>query len=244
MSKVTREGARGSGIVKHWTTMLLSPVVSVALLGGIFWETSRHIKPDDVEPFHARARETIASYPIRVGDWVGVDAPQPDAAVKLLRPNQILSRSYRSTSEADHFASVNLLLVQCKDSRDMLGHYPPVCYPAHGYTEKRREPFDWQVGTLQIGGMEYEFEQRSAQQTYRMVIYNFLIVPGRGVVRDNDAVMRAAEDYQERYYGAAQFQMVMPAELDPRQRKAIFVQMIGARPDIIQTLSSGGIHER
>lgn len=231
-------------VVRHWIIMLIAPLFSAGLLLGMWRETARHITPGDVEPFHARAKAAIDSYPVRVGEWVGTDAPQPTEAIKLLRPNCILSRKYQSTSERNHYPVLNLLFVQCKDSRDMQGHYPPNCYPANGYEKLSQQPRDWQVGDLSIGGMEYEFELRNAQQSYRMVVYNFLIVPGRGIARDMGAVNAAAEDYQERYYGAAQFQMVISAEVPRAERDRIFAQLIGARPDIIRTLSSGGIHER
>ena len=58
-----------------------------------------------------------------------------------------------------------------------------------------------------------------------------------------DAVSSAAEDYQERYYGAAQVQMVFSATMSQEQRDQIFTEMVGARPDIIRTLMSGGIRE-
>jgi hypothetical protein len=96
---------------------------------------------------------------------------------------------------------------------------------------------------LTIHGKEYEFSDRVGDQTYQRVVYNFLIIPGRGIVRDMDAVSSAAEDYQERYYGAAQFQMVISAAVPRAERDRVFAQMVGARPDIIKTLMSGGIRE-
>mgnify|MGYP007071125856 CR=1 FL=1 len=31
---------------------------------------------------------------------------------------------------------VNVAVVQCRDARDMGGHYPPICYPGQGWTPK------------------------------------------------------------------------------------------------------------
>lgn len=230
-------------IVKHLAVMLLSPLLSVALLAGVMTQSSRHVKPGDVEPFHQRAKAAIESYPYIVGTWAGQDEVVPEAAVKLLRPNAILSRSYRDSSVRGNGGNVQLLIDQCKDSRDMLGHYPPVCYPANGSIMIAETPRDWHVGDLTIHGMEYEFSDRMKDQTYQRVVYNFLIIPGRGIARDMSAVSSAAEDYQERYYGAAQFQMVMSATVPRAERDRIFAMMVGARPDIIKTLMSGGIRE-
>jgi hypothetical protein len=223
--------------------MLISPLLSVALLAGVMTQASRHVKPQDVEPFHQRAKQAIMSYPYIVGTWAGQDEVVPDAAVKLLRPNAILSRSYRNSSLRGGAANLQLLIDQCKDSRDMLGHYPPVCYPANGSILISKTPRDWKVGDLTIPGMEYEFSDRVGDQTYQRIVYNFLIIPGRGIARSMDAVSSAAEDYQERYYGAAQFQMVISAAVPRAERDRVFAMMVGVRPDIIKTLMSGGIRE-
>jgi hypothetical protein len=174
-----------------------------------------------------------------VGYWTGSDLETPKAAIKLLRTATILNRLYvdnTPTLSSRFDRRANLLIVQCRDSRDMLGHYPPVCYVAHGMTIEHKAWKDWQVGDLTITGMEYHFVKSSGGQTYRQVVYNFLIVPGSGIVRDMEGVSAAAEDYQQRFYGAAQFQVVMDGELPPEQRDEIFKTLIGADLSIIKTV--------
>lgn len=219
--------------------VLTAPILSLGLLTGIVAEKQSYITPKDADPYHQRARQAIESFPYTVGYWTGSDENVPEAAIKLLRPNVILSRLYVDNTPAmsarmDRRA--NLLIVQCRDSRDMLGHFPPVCYPAHGMTLQRKVPRDWQVGSITIPGMEYEFAQTSRGQTYRQVVYNFLIVPGTGIVRDMDGVSAAAEDYQQRFFGAAQFQVVMDAELPAEQRDEVFATLIGADLSILKTV--------
>ena len=111
-----------------------------------------------------------------------------------------------------HERAATLLIVQCRDSRDMLGHYPPRCYRSHGMEQKYAEPRDWHVGDMTIPGVEYGFEQKLVGQTYRTTVYNFFVVPGgrsnNPLRRDMDAVRDAAEAYQQRYYGAAPFPVV------------------------------------
>jgi hypothetical protein len=232
---------------RHLGAISIAPLLSMGLLVGMVGQTSRHIKPRDVEPFHKRAYAEIASYPYYVGTWVGQEEEVTQAAVQLLRPNIILSRRYTNTSgqgAAPH-GSFQMLIVQCRDSRDMLGHYPPVCYPAHGQTLISETPRDWIVGDLTITGTEYAFSYRDAEQgIIKRVVYNFLIIPGRGIARNMNAVMSAAEDYQERYYGAAQFQLVFSGRLSQKDRDSILQQVVGARPDIIKALMAGGIHEK
>jgi hypothetical protein len=233
--------------LKHFATISIAPVLSLGLLLGMSAQASRHIKPADVEPFHQQAKTLIASYPYYVGTWVGQDEPVTKAAVQLLHPNEILSRRYTNTSPSGPLAHAGfqMLIVQTRDSRDMLGHYPPVCYPAHGQTLASQKPRDWQTDAGVIHGMEYHFSYHvpGAGEVTR-VVYNFLIIPGQRTARSMDTVLRAAEDYQERYYGAAQFQFVFPGAIPQTERDSIFIKMIDARPDLIKALESGGIHAK
>jgi hypothetical protein len=232
--------------------VIAPPLFSVGLLAGIVAQQRTHLKPQDVEPYHARAKAAIEAVPYVIGYWTGQDEEIPVAAQKLLRPNAILSRLYVDNSPADYrnahrFAS--LLIVQCRDSRDMVGHYPPICYRAHGMTldEANCGPRDWIVGGMKIPGYEYQFTGLVEGKAIRKTVYNFLIVPGRGIVRDMKGVEQAAEDYQERYYGAAQFQVVFHGPASTRgadaraQRDRIFTTLMEPNIKLIETLTSGGL---
>jgi hypothetical protein len=233
--------------------VLTPPVLSVSLLIGIFAEQRGHLKPQDVEPYHTRAKDAVDHVPYVVGTWTGQDQEITVAAQKLLRPNAILSRMYIDTAPSDYRTqqrAATLLIVQCRDSRDMVGHYPPICYRAHGMTldEKYCGPRDWTVNGTRIPGYEYQFTEVFAGQTSRTTVYNFLIVPGRGIVRDMKGVEQAAEDYQQRYYGAAQFQVVFRGQASAErsresrvERDAIFATLMGPNIKLIETLTSGGL---
>src|SRR2546423_2638408 len=226
--------------------VLAPPLMSAMLLGGIVLEQRQHLTPQDVEPYHARAKAAIDGVPHFIGTWTGSDEPVPLAAQKLLRPNAILSRTYsdNSRSNGEH---ASMLIVQCRDSRDMVGHYPPICYRAKGNVldEKYSGPRDWKVGSATIPGYEYQFTELRQGQISRTTVYNFLIVPKRGIVRDMKGVEAAAEDYQERYYGAAQFQVVFEgfasSDRAREERDEIFATLIGPCINVIETLTSGGL---
>lgn len=234
--------------------------MAASLLAGLAIEQQSHVKPTDVEPYHANARAAIKQIPYALaqGRWTGKDQPLPTAAQKLLRPNTFLSRIYEDNHKADfgpaatgpgRDRAATLLIVQCRDSRDMLGHYPPRCYRSHGMEQTSAEPRDWTVGDLVIPGVEYGFEQKLIGQTYRTTVYNFFVVPGgkthEPLRRDMDTVRDAAEDYQQRYYGAAQFQVVFQglssAGLPRAERDEIFRTLIEPTIPLIKTLSSGGL---
>ena len=229
---------------------IAAPVLSVGLLAGIFAEQQRHLKPQDVEPYHARAKAAVEQVPYFIGTWTGQDDEIPVAAQKLLRPNAILMRTFVDSSPGDYrsqYRSASLLIVQCRDSRDMVGHYPPICYRAHGLTmdEKSSGPRDWTVNGKNIPGYEYHFTEMFHGRTSRTVVYNFLIVPRKGIVRNMKGVEQAAEDYQQRYYGAAQFQVVFQsqssAERTRAERDQTFATIMGPNIQLIETLTSGAL---
>ncbi len=232
--------------------VLAAPLVSAALLGAIAIENSTHLTPTDVEPYHQRIHTLIGNVqpdgsfiggtiPYTIGNWVGRDEAVPEAAQKLLKPNAIFSRLYRDVS-TDGMARnrvASLLIVQCRDTRDMRGHYPPVCYPAHGQVEVSRKEKTWDLpGNLRVPGTQYEFAQNNGGDTTQRIVYNFMILPGHEgeIVPDIKGVNRVSEDYQQRYYGAAQFQLVMPATLSEPERDQIFRELVGANASVIKQL--------
>lgn len=197
----------------------LSPLAALALLAGLHAQILAQPSPQDSEPYHARLRQLIADIPLRIGPWEGVDAAVPPAARALLRPNALLSRRYRHDQAP---LSANLILVQCRDTRDMSGHYPPNCYPAHGW-ESQGEP---RPRTIAVGGhefpvTEYRFARHEFGASTHIAIYNFFVLPAVGAVPDMAGVRRAAGDYRARSYGAAQVQIVMDASVPAADREAV-----------------------
>lgn len=216
----------------------------LGLLAGIVAEDRTHLKPSDVEPYHARAKAVIEEWPrtIEDGNWnTSVDERLPDSAEKLLHPNCQVSRGYTSSSlklPNGQFAQASLLIVQCKDSRDMSGHYPPNCYPAAGQPQiGKAMPFTMNIAGMTVEGNEYLFLKNPLPVT-RQCVYDFFVVPGFGIKPDMKGVLQAARDYQKRYYGAAQFQVVMDADYPQDTRETIFRQIIGANAKALSVLNT------
>ncbi len=221
------------------SAILASPLLCLLVLAGIAADDARHVQPQDAAPYHARAKQAVESYPYVIGYWTGSDEDIPTAAVNLLRPNVIVSRHYKK--QADNWREerdAHLLIVQCADSRDMTGHYPPICYPANGEPELSERPFAIRVRGLSVRGREYVFDTRQKRiGMSRKSVYNFFVVPGRGIVPDISDVRAAASDYQRRCFGAAQFQVVMNADLPPEERDEIFTTLIGAGVEVVNVLN-------
>jgi hypothetical protein len=224
---------------KSLTFTLLPPLLCLGLLGGMLIEQETHVTPEDAEPYHERARLAVADssqFPIVVGNWVSRDEPTIEAAERLLRPNVIITRRFL---EPHSGRSASLMIVQTRDTRDMEGHYPPVCYPSHGMVEVYRERQQWRIGSLDIDGVEYHFERTAGGQAERQAIYNFMILPRTGITSDMRGLNRAAKNHQLRYFGAAQVQVLMPADWPKEQRDEIFTTLITATEPILLTLLDG-----
>jgi len=228
-------------------SILASPLLCLGLLAGIVAEDRNHLKPQDVEPYHARAKVAIESWPktLADGNWTtSEDKSLPAAAEHLLHPNCTIDRLYTSHTVRINGepARASLLIVQCKDARDMRGHYPPICYPANGETEiPPSQPFALSAAGYTISGIEYHFVNRNKLPVSRRCVYDFFIVPGQGFVPDMKTLNLAAGNYQLRYYGAAQFQVVMDADYPQETRETIFKTLIGANPKAFEVLNTVGI---
>ena len=218
--------------MKSLTAILAAPLLCAGLLVGMAVEKSTHVKPEDVEPYHARVKAAVAEIPQQIEGWQGKDEAVPEAAVKLLNKPVMLSRRYADHRFKDGAHQAHLLVVVCRDSRDMVGHYPENCYRNTGQEMVAKDPRDWELNGVKIEGMEYQFSQVHGGRIRRSSVFHFIVVPGKGIVRDIQDMNRAAEDYQARYYGAAQVQVVMSADdLDRRERDQIFRTLIGGKSD-------------
>jgi hypothetical protein len=158
--------------------------------------------------------------------------------MKLLHPNVMLSRMYVNPSHMGQWCG--LLIEECRDSRDMLGHYPPICYPAHGMTELSRQPRDWQIDGLPVHGMEYRFSSNDGGQSHVLPVFNFMIVPGVGCVPDMNSLQKAAKDYQRRYFGSAQIQLTFPPDLSESEQDQIFSDLMSPNAGLLRMLIAGG----
>jgi hypothetical protein len=233
-------------------SIIASPVLCLAVLAGIALQQRARLRPDDprVTAYHARAKEAINRIPWRVEalgtTWTAVEHKPETAAVRLLRPNVILSRRYVQNTTSGNPMVAELLIVQCRDSRDMNGHYPPVCYRNIGHELvfiAEHDPID--VGGEQVPFTEYHFEKYKHGRAEKLYVYNFFVVPGRGAVDDIKGVYEAAEDYERRFFGAAQFQILMQDVLSPadaKVREQVFASLLRSHPQLIATLKNDGMN--
>ena len=228
----------------NYRTIFVAPAVCAALLIGMIAESSTRVRPTDAEPFHRQAKLAVESIPTNIGSWHAKPEKTPPEALAILRPNVIKCWKYIDSDISQprrYHRWASLLVDQCREARDMSGHYPPNCYRNSGQELTFSAPRDWQVNGMTISGTEYHFRQTTATASTSTAVYNFLIVPGHPIYRDITGVDQAAEDYQRRFFGAAQFQLVMDADLSQSERDEIFKTLMGPCVPVIKTLMSGGI---
>ena len=211
------------------------PALTLALLLGAAAErrAARH-EPEGVAAYHAAVAAAAEQIDRSAGPWLARPVPVPPAAVKMLRPNAIASLRYEHAATG---ASANLLFVQVRDTRDLLGHYPPRCYTglgwSQGHTQKLpidADAFGWPAWAGDGRRTRYVFTRADAQgvRPERIAIDNLMILPRQGVQPDMDAIDTASRDQRRKFLGAAQLQVVTPGEMTESERDAVVARLFRA----------------
>lgn len=214
----------------------LSAILTLCALLGYFASTRDYPSARDADAYHLEVKAQADLLPDQFGDWLVVSEPEPPpAAQQLLRPNVIRVLALRRDTDG---LRTNLIIVQCRDSRDMAGHYPPNCYPAHGWkvTDVEDATQEIEVNSRMIPVEEYEFQQVNFDGDRHKRIFNFFILPGKGFVRDIASVRSAAENYRLRPFGAAQVQVVFDASISQEQSVIATKEILGAVSPLFESM--------
>lgn len=212
---------------------LVAVTVTLALLGGMSFDVFSRPSAADSEPYHAKVAVLGNAIPMNVGQWEGSDRPATSAAIKLLKPNFILNRLYINRAENE---AVSLLVVQTRDARDMLGHYPPVCYPAHGWSKGDHEPYSVTVDGIKLNGEYYKFNRRKFTGVSSLHVVDLILLPNGTSVGSMDEVRTFASDYRYRHYGAAQIQFVFHTIVDEPRRDEIVRKLLRPNLSLVRQL--------
>ncbi len=224
----------------------ISMTLTLAVFAGFFVATRNQPTAESAVPYHAHVAKTVNDLSVESSDWVVIDRPPvPPSAQQLLRPNALSARVLRNEKLG---AQATFIVVQCRDTRDMAGHYPPNCYPAHGWKWQMQpepseqvtiklNPASQQSSTLTVPYQLYRFRQPGFPKERQIKIYSFFAIPGRGLVPDIDSVRKAAEDYRVRPYGAAQIQVIVDGGVADEQGRTIFADLMQASGPLLMELS-------
>ena len=218
----------------RFLTRLASPALAAALVGGLALQMRTFAVADDTTAFHARVKAAVEAIPARIGDWEGVESAVPDAAGQLLRPNVLFARTYHETNGP---LWAKLIVIHCKDTRDMSGHYPPNCYSGSGWTQQGEPAMrQFQLWGRTVPVAEYRFTRVEFRGTIDWRIYDFFVLPRAGFVTSMTEIQNASGDYRTRPYGAAQIQVIMDAQMESADRERVLHLMLDPLGPVIDQL--------
>lgn len=184
--------------------------------------------------------QAIEDLPLWIEGYRGADQPPIQAAVELLRPNKLLQREYVDPLSGERFS---VLVVHCADVRDMMGHYPPRCYPSNGWDmlETREDAIERSRGGP-IPVMRYRVSLQDGSTRYARVIANTFVVPRADdpLGRDDDALDRVTRTRWSSGLGAAQVQIITDEGMDPDTRARIERSVADELDGLIEAIARGG----
>jgi Protein of unknown function (DUF3485) len=214
---------------------IIATVLVVMSLGAdrLFFRPAAAI----ADGYHARVRAAIDSSPMHFDSWMGADVPVPTGAIKMLHLNALISRQFQNLKTGEQFTFV---LVQVHDARDVLGHFPPACYPAEGWTLKTTSPMDWKTATLAVMGTEYLFGRDQAEMPPEIIVDNFFLLPDGNTCRDMDGVEAAAQNRRRKLFGASEVQFVFDTNFTSARRHEIVEKFLAFHQPVLDAIRSGG----
>ncbi len=214
-------------------------LVGCALLGGITVDR-RLLHPPfrNADDYHRRVLAAASAMPLHFKNWVSMDIPIPPGTVAILHPNVAISRRYQNLSSG---LQATFLLVQCRDARDLVGHYPPICYPAQGYQMLNHAPDPRVLGSMKLEGTTYEFSSTKAAGKTSMKIFDVMILPDGRTAPDMEGVNSIARDRRQRNFGAAQMQILTDSAMSEADRAEVIDTVLGSAQPIIDQIRAGVI---
>jgi hypothetical protein len=230
---MTRNAAilRFSGGAAPWLSLLLLVLLSQTLPNRVTPDAAAAARRVEV----AAAMEAV---PFFVGDWVGEDEAVPREAQKLLRPNAILSRRYRRPGGA----WLHLLVVHCSDARDMIGHYPPICYPSAGWVAVPVPDPDAQLvlDDRPVPVRTYIFQrvrENGVEETIR--VFSAFVLPDGTVTREFGDLRGQSERLAVATQGVAQIQIISAAGISRAEAIEAAGELLTGMPALPEALGIG-----
>lgn len=216
---------------------VFAPLVTICALVALSRVLPARAEIDDraIER-QAEVAQTMASVPFLIGGWIGADAPIPPEAQKLLRPNAMLSRTYSQINRP----SVHLVVVHCSDARDMIGHYPPICYPSSGWVDMPVLDNAYSgisVASTELPVRQYLYRRMGENGTEaRIRIFSAFILPDGTVTRDIDDINEQSERLAVSIQGVAQLQLITDASTDYAAAATAAGELLSGMPELLTSL--------
>ncbi len=213
-------------------------IVSLFLLAGVAGEAWSRPGERDARNFHARVRQAVASIPRDFGSWTGTDEPLPPDVSRMLAPNALCSRLY---VQRETGWTMQLLMIQCRDARQMTGHFPTICFATNGWSQLRQTDGQLEVAGWTIPIREYLFTRGEGNDAARLAVIHFVALPDGRYGRDLQTIWHAAASLTRRAFGAAQIELAFSAAQPPAQRRAAACAFLAANKPLLAALAAPSI---
>lgn len=193
----------------------------------------------EVEAARTAIREAMERAPYLVaGRLVAQDQDLPTEAMKLLKPNAVISRNY---SDVARGLSYGFVMTHAVDLNDMVGHYPPICYPGAGWTlEDGAETHELDLGFDTVRVREYRFVRRSESGADIGVrVLNGFILPDGSTTTEMSELRARAGRRALAAAGAAQMQMIVPAAYDEQETLEVMAAIVRSTEEAVRLMGLG-----
>lgn len=230
-------GISARKIVGQWAPVALALALLIVVRPLAPFDAS---SPIWAKTYFAEIRDVAAKFPYRVGQWVGTDVDAPPAAIKILKPNVLMQRRFVNPATGQTFS---VLLVHCGDTRDMQGHYPPVCYKGQGWgSPTSTRSVTLRFGAARIPATDYEFHRfiNGARRSLRVV--DFFVLPSAAApfAADMSALDVASRHSLAAALGSAQVQLIAGDMIRDGERLPLAEEFLDALRPILQAVVAGG----
>jgi hypothetical protein len=190
----------------------------------------------------AEVARAIDEAPYFIGRWVGEKPEEgsiPREAQKLLKPNGMLNRRYSCPGGP----WMHVLVVHCGDARDMIGHYPPICYPSTGWMESpahANSDLTLTVQGLPFPVREYGFTRYlDGGREDSIRIFNAFILPDGTVTREIDDINRQSERLSVAVQGVAQVQVITSGHVSLQEAITAADEILSGMTGLFDALQFG-----
>ena len=212
-------------------------MIALILIGAM------RVSPGDapaIKAYHEHVAQVVRGIPIDTNGWAGRQVELPQSATSLLRPNALLARQYLNKEKR---ALATLMIVQCEDTRDMAGHYPPVCYPANGWINKNKDQ-DQRVILEEKSIKVYQFHRVAGRVERDITIYSLFALPTGELTTSMKDVRQLSANHELRKYGAAQLQVLIDGDIDPEDHPWILEEMYEIARPVIEAVLDITSHQQ
>lgn len=193
---------------------------------------------EQLDVYFAEVKQKVEAIPLRLGPYLGVPREVAPAAEELLKPNIILQRQY---TDPDTGLGFSLVLVHSGVVRDMHGHYPPICYPRHGWDGGVKADVPVTLGEEQLTGRVYRYTRTVDVVEETVEILNLFATPHPDTPYgyDSSVVERASRSRLGNRMGAAQVQVLTPPRMSEAERAAVWSMVMDAVAPAMQRVAAG-----